>query len=436
VFRKEVTMEVLMQNSGNMMSDCSSGKGSSEQFARLKFWETDDLFSCPIAGICLTVPEQKQLIKKAGIPLKNATLFEMHEILVASAKNENSLSRKIDSLLVRKFSRKSKSLLSMGEEELKTLWRSSFDAGDYVVIFWYLASCRNLSRKFRREIFGDIHMSMHRDSKERAQMVGQMALIKEERVKMAESVSEESAKRKALQKEFMALQREFKALKAHLATLEKERAVTQTALEKIKEHKTDSRLEELKLENCKLTVENGELAEKLAAFVRQAKSFEAEKRRLSEELSHKGESEALFQKEIREIMALLCKMKSCDKSCPSFDLCKKRVLIVGGITKMESLYRQIVESSGGIFEYHDGHVKGGLNRLECSFRRADIVLCPVNCNSHAACILVKQLGKKHNKPVQMLSGSGLSAISQGIRIPDVSSCGSWHSSPVRGIKSI
>lgn len=425
-----------MQNSGNRMPDFSKGEESGDHFTRLKFWETDDLFSCPIAGICLTVPEQKQLIKKAGIPLKNATLFEMHEILVASAKNENSLSRKIDSLLVRKFSRESKSFISMGEEELRTLWRSSFDAGDYVVIFWHLASCRNLSRKFRREIFGDIHMSMHRDSKERAQMVAQMALIKEERVKMAEKVGEESAKSKSLQKELLALQREFKALKVRLATSENERAAVQAALEKRKEHKDDPRLEELKLENRKLESEKSELVQKLEAFSRQVKNFETEKRRLSEELSRKGESEATYQKEIREIMALLCKMKSCDKSCPSFDLCKKRVLIVGGITKMESLYRQIVESSGGIFEYHDGHVKGGLNRLECSFRRADIVLCPVNCNSHAACILVKQLGKKHNKPVQMLSGSGLSAISQGIRIPDASSCGSWHSSPVRGTKSI
>jgi len=99
---------------------------------------------------------------------------------------------------------------------------------------------------------------------------------------------------------------------------------------------------------------------------------------------------------------------------------------------MESLYRKIVESNGGIFEYHDGYAKGGLNSLEHSFKRADMVLCPVSCNSHAACILVKQLGKKHNKPVQMLSGAGLSAISQGIRTPDSSS----PSPLLRGTKRI
>ena len=42
------------------------------------------------------------------------------------------------------------------------------------------------------------------------------------------------------------------------------------------------------------------------------------------------------------------------------------------------------------------------------------MLCPVDCNSHAACSLVKKLGKKHKKPVQMLFGSSLNAISRAL----------------------
>ena len=36
-------------------------------------------------------------------------------------------------------------------------------------------------------------------------------------------------------------------------------------------------------------------------------------------------------------------MNHCDDSCPSFNLCRKRILLVGGITKMEALYREVVE---------------------------------------------------------------------------------------------
>jgi len=90
------------------------------------------------------------------------------------------------------------------------------------------------------------------------------------------------------------------------------------------------------------------------------------------------------------------------------------VLIVGGITRMESLYRQFIEGSGGVFEYHDGYMKKGVKQLENRLRRADVVLCPVSCNSHAACSLVKNLGKKHNKPVHMLANSSLTTVSQAI----------------------
>jgi hypothetical protein len=88
--------------------------------------------------------------------------------------------------------------------------------------------------------------------------------------------------------------------------------------------------------------------------------------------------------------------------------------MVGGITRMESLYRELVEGCGGVFEYHDGYVKKGAKCLEGCLKRADMVICPVNCNSHAACSIVKNLGKKHNKPVHMLSNSSLSAVSQVI----------------------
>jgi len=90
---------------------------------------------------------------------------------------------------------------------------------------------------------------------------------------------------------------------------------------------------------------------------------------------------------------MLLEKSSCSEDCPSFNLCRKRILIVGGIARMESQYRRLIEEGGGVLEYHEGHMKGGTRELENSLRRADIVLCPVNCNSHAACSIVKNMGK-------------------------------------------
>jgi hypothetical protein len=147
---------------------------------------------------------------------------------------------------------------------------------------------------------------------------------------------------------------------------------------------------------------------------RQMASIQEKNARLSLEIERQQESSRLMKKEAREILVEIFALKRCDANCPSFDLCKKRILLVGGITRMESLYRELIESSGGIFEYHDGYMKKGVKMLECRLRRADVVVCPVNCNSHAACSIVKNLAKKHNKTLHLLPNSSLSAVSQAL----------------------
>ncbi len=103
----------------------------------------------------------------------------------------------------------------------------------------------------------------------------------------------------------------------------------------------------------------------------------------------------------------------CHANCPCAQ-CPKRVLIVGGIERMEPLYRQLIEDHGHIFEYHAGHLRKGGNKLENCVQRADMILCPVNCNSHSACLQVKQLCKKHNKSLQIMKNFSLSAIGRTI----------------------
>ncbi len=101
--------------------------------------------------------------------------------------------------------------------------------------------------------------------------------------------------------------------------------------------------------------------------------------------------------------------ESCPTPCPCAS-CPKRILIVGGIERMEPLYRQAVEAKGHIFEYHAGHLRKGGNKLENLLQRADMILCPVNCNSHSACLQVKSLCKKHNKNLHIMKNFSLSAI--------------------------
>ncbi len=103
------------------------------------------------------------------------------------------------------------------------------------------------------------------------------------------------------------------------------------------------------------------------------------------------------------------KCANCNTPCPCVH-CPQRVLVVGGIERMEPLYREVIEAKGHIFEYHAGHLRKGGNKLDNLLQRADIVLCPVNCNSHTACLQVKSMCKKYKKNLQIMKNFSLSAI--------------------------
>lgn len=102
--------------------------------------------------------------------------------------------------------------------------------------------------------------------------------------------------------------------------------------------------------------------------------------------------------------------QACNSSCSKFDLCQKRVCIVGGVERMEVQYRSMIEENNGFLDYHSGSMQGRLKVLKTQLQRADIILCPINCNSHTACLQVKSIAKKLGKKFHMLPTGSLTAV--------------------------
>ncbi|GAB6181300.1 hypothetical protein JCM14036_26190 [Desulfotomaculum defluvii] len=100
--------------------------------------------------------------------------------------------------------------------------------------------------------------------------------------------------------------------------------------------------------------------------------------------------------------------------CCKYNNCIKKVLMVGGITKFRSLYKKVIEQHGYQFEYMDGYMKGGDKVLKNKLLSCDIVFCPVDCNSHNACLSVKKLCKKHCKELKILNSSSLTGILRAV----------------------
>jgi hypothetical protein len=386
-----------------------SDKNIVSGYRRLQFWEIDVCFRCPMVGMCLTEAEQITVVKKAGLPVKDKTPFDIHELLVASAGRENQLSVRINMVLSQKYSSKAGHLLLQDEQTFLEQWRESFQSGDYLAAFWAAASRPDLSPAGKLEVFGAIHMSMHATAQERCRDKQCIAFLQNECARHEEKVKTLTLMRRQLQKKQEELEQQHKELKAALHCASKENGMPMPAAA------MPIRLVDTGAEVVRLRQTVEEKTHRIESLERRLVDLEESKAKLSLALRDRKEANVMFHHEAEQTLQGLLAEGHCSPECPSFDLCQKRILIVGGIARMEAHYRRMIEEGGGVLEYHEGHMKGGGTRqLESSLKRADIILCPVNCNSHAACLRVKNLGKKHKKPVHMLANFSLSAVSQAL----------------------
>lgn len=409
------------ESGSSIRPPCPFGPGeafpeAADRADRLRLWEVPGFLKCPIIGLCATVGEQRRLLKKSGVCAKGKTPFEMHEVLVGSSDDENRLSRRLDHLLGRKFAKKTEALRMLPEATFMRQWVAAFSSGEYADIFWAAAVRADLTIKCKREIFGMVHMSMHAAADQQNELKSKLGRSEKQVENHLQTIRTLKLKRKDLARENQGLKREITSLQAGLAARTTENSELKERIAILEDQR---RADTLEAENRRLRSETVLLENRAAHLSEKVSELQEQSRNLKEELACVEAVNAELADQAAKAMRLLMSRARCDERCPSFDLCKKRVLIVGGISRMETHYRELIEKRGGVLEYHDGYVKGGAKKLETRLKRADIILCPVNCNSHAACSLVKNLGKKHNKSVHMIPNFSLTAITEMLGRDDV-----------------
>ena len=374
-------------------------------------WQMDSMFKCPIIGSCLGTMEQKKLLKKASIKYDDKNEFEIHEIFVALSDTENELSKKLNRFLRGKYLPEVRHLMSLSEDAFIDEWMELFDDGRLGAAVYAIAARHGVSSTLKKQAFGMIHMNMHDSTHKKTALRNALNQARQR-------IQSHECKSKAL----ISVTRELKKDNKSLARAVEEARVEQARL-RVRCESCLAELDELKRAMAVAPAAAGPDAEAPSG----GPSPEEHMILLSERDRYKHRVEELekdLEKERQSHGITRCRLdfllrnseppEECDTSCPSYDLCRKRILIVGGMTKMSGHYRKIVEAKGGLFEYHNGNMKNGTRGLESLFKRADIVICPVDCNSHAACNAVKRLGKKHNKTVRILFGSSLNAINQAL----------------------
>lgn len=360
-------------------------------------WEIDGRLRCPVIGNCLSLSEQKKILKKAGVAYKRLSDFEIHTTLTQGISEESPLSLRTQNYLNNKYKVLIANTGVCSTSDFFSNWKKGLKHGEIDGLLWIAVVKLNLSEDEIDTLFGDIHMLMHAQGNIVRRGLRKVDQLKEENKKL-------TSKLQSTQKRVLETSNELSLLNKKL--IETEKKLDGFVHDNKKLLKRDStRIEEnLKKENERLVV-------KLHIHINKIHT-----------LDNVINSERIVTKKLRTELASLKKIKVQEGSqiksdcstCISYDLCQKRILLVGGMTKLRPFYQKLVENTGGEFKHHDGHNGGSKHRLENWVDWADIVLCPVDVNSHSACLNVKRTCKKLDKSYQMLSSSSVSSISRAL----------------------
>lgn len=129
-----------------------------------------------------------------------------------------------------------------------------------------------------------------------------------------------------------------------------------------------------------------------------------------------GESDVLpfacdrFIKDLQEIPTeTVDALTPCEKygTCPLNEL---RIAVVGGLDRLETRYRTIVEGLGGTFMFHSGSCNNGAHMLRNMVCGSDIVVFITSVNSHNAMWIVKAECKKTGKKFTVLKQTSPEAL--------------------------
>ena len=365
----------------------------------LNIWEVDTHFKCPVVGAVLSVEKHKTILKKSGIDISGLKSYEYHQLIMVSLSEKNSLSVKVNNYIRSRAKKWMDLVAGMSKKEIRCLWEENLESGQVGPLMYAIISWEETDTDLLQEVFGQVHMQAH------ANMTG-IFNVRRNLTRMETTLSREKKRcqlKATENKKLVALRKQetarISALEIENARLKKQAAEFEHRFASQKKDPAALSVSKHQLQTMKTLLETRSCT---------LDRTEQKLNRLQVEYASLQKDNKALHLEIDSIISIFgeiappacqtdpdCKRQECSK----YRLCAKRIFMIGGITKMKSHYKNIVEKAGGKFDYHDGYLKSAGPDIEAKVKASDLVLCPVNCNSHNACILVKKLCNQHNTQI-------------------------------------
>ncbi len=390
----------------------------------LKVWEIDDSYHCSIIGTCLSMRDLRKISTKARARIpEHYSEHEIHAIFVRSAGRSGLAGRLISKALDRKYRSEiaaAKRLRSV--DELRAYWRQARERGDIPGPYWAALSHPLADTRLRAEMFGDVHMLSHLVGAANRADLQRLVALQAENDRFVAAFDAERQRNTRIIAEH---EHEIAGLKAKLGDHVDDIRRVDELKQRLQHFENGEALQNLtarldhatacaETEAQKTATVQALLAERDEAISARNAEFAA----LNEELAALRREHEALEQFVATGLADVC--RHCAAEAPEAagelaGLSGANIVYVGGRTTQIGHFRALVERAGGQLLHHDGGLEDGIERLEGALARGDVVLCPVDCVSHSACLKAKNHCKRAGKCFVPLRSSGLSAFVAGLR---------------------
>jgi hypothetical protein len=376
---------------------------------RAKLWEFNTNLHCSIIGTCLSTAELRQLLKKVGLAPPDSTHHDLHGAAVSLAARHDKSSKLLNKALderhriaIHQFAK------ARTENEVRALWCDSVKRGEIPGAYWAALTHAATTRDLIRDAFGEVHMLSHLVGSANRADIRRLCQLEQENAELrARLDKQQAAFRDAVVTRDATIQQLRQTLvqqvtsgsstpQAHNDTLHQLVADLERRLA------TETRRSTVLA--VRLTSANAAVATERAARATAESEADALRRELNA---------------IAESMHAVCCDAVTEPVASGQRLDGITLLYVGGRTHHIAQLRAIAERLGASFVHHDGGIEHHLNLLAGLASQADLVLFPVDCISHHAAQVAKQLCRQAGKRFIPLRSASATSLLAALQRPEV-----------------
>ena len=394
---------------------------------RKNIWELSTHHHCSIVGTCLTIGEARAIGKKVGVRCPNPDDLDstIHSILVRESATKNTVSVMLNKALNKKYESSIRTFKSCASpEEIRNLWRESFDVGNIPGPYWAALSHPCINYEVTIKIYSDVHMLSHLvGSSNRADI----ARLSELEFELADALEKNKSLIVKNQTKLTQLRNEIKNNQSTISRLERENSNLKVRLfvdlpaqsvEEINEEFSQGVL----LSGESYTALLSEHANSESKVVRHnlrlvddVDRLNGEKRELKSQLEVKQDELETLLAELQSANSFIQGfITKCDSNVPKCNLFGKCILYIDGREGNICRMCDLVGKMNGRLIHHDGGKEDSLAKLKGAISSADAVIFPVDCVSHSSALEAKKLCKKMVKPFMPIRSSSLSSLVTGL----------------------